>query len=427
MPDPLESIVQRMMDAGESEENIANVIRQYNTDNPPVPKKPGPLSPYSGPTDFWGGFTQSLLGGEAAKAGAQGALGFAKGATIDIPASIIGGLGQLGGAIAHPIETATNLPSNIANMASGMWETTQQAGSNPEAFGRMMGQVTGQPLVTAGLAKAAPVVVPPAIQAAGRPVAGVGNLMAKYQPMSGMMPRFADIRTLRNLEAATGRGLSRLGERMKQVAPPVRQGEVLPPDWPPESMAGAQYTEVPPTAIPAPESPGTFYQGEAAPTPPAPPPYYPPSQPLALPPAQSISAPGDIPATFGMEGQSPIVGQPPVPTPSPPPPAPPPQLALPPASSIQLPGDIPPTFGMEPQAPVVGRAPSTPQPHNIPPAAAPVTPKPTGTQMLIEKRNVNPQTLKYLKDKGLEFAGFDAKGNLIFSDANAMRAMTRKP
>ena len=37
--DPLKDIVQRMIDAGETEENIALVIKQYNLDEPKINKQ----------------------------------------------------------------------------------------------------------------------------------------------------------------------------------------------------------------------------------------------------------------------------------------------------------------------------------------------------------------------------------------------------
>lgn len=207
MPQDLESIVQKMIDANESEENIASVIKEFNSTNS-TPVKPTPKGDtYKGPTTFSEGFKQSLTSGEALKTGLRGAKGFLKGATVDIPSSMFGALESIGNLITSPIETIKSIPSGL----SSMWDTTKRAGSEPENFGRMMGQVTGQPLVTAGIVKGAPT----ALKMSGGPIETTGRLMRQYQPLSGIIPRIAEMRTLRNIERGVGRKLESIGNRIK--------------------------------------------------------------------------------------------------------------------------------------------------------------------------------------------------------------------
>lgn len=226
MPDNLKSIVQRMIDAGESEENIGKVIQHFKAQGTPAPEPQGDT--YAGPDTFWGGVMNSLNpfggtddSGSAIEAGGRGALGWLKGATIDLPGSIVGGLQTIGNTIADPIGTIKSIPQGLSNM----WDTTMQAGSDPEAFGRMTGQLTGQPLVTAGIAKGAPLAKP----YVGSALEGAGSVMRRYQPVSGFLPRLAEGRTLRNIERGVGGGLERLGQRMQTR---TVQGEVVPPSRP---------------------------------------------------------------------------------------------------------------------------------------------------------------------------------------------------
>lgn len=236
--DDLRSIVQRMIDAGESEENIAAVIQRFDSQKPQTsaPKAAPMGDTYKGPDTFWGGVKQSLMSGEAAKAGLEGGVGYLKGALLDLPSSIGGALGNIGESMMHPIDTATKgwdalmHPSEVYHgVVDPMVETTMKAGSNPEDFGRLMGQLTGQPLATEGLVKAAPAVAPTVARGTGGTMAAAGRVMSKYKPMSGMLPRIMEPRILRTMEGAAGRGIERIGESIKGMGTPSVQGEVVPP------------------------------------------------------------------------------------------------------------------------------------------------------------------------------------------------------
>jgi hypothetical protein len=186
--------------------------------------------PIKEPTTFVGGFLKSIsprsdhlkpggATGEAFNTGMQGGLGFAQG-SIPHPIDAIKGIGN---AIAHPIDAASSALQGLKELPSNVMNTTMQAGSEPEQFGRMMGEMTGQPLATAGLAKGIPYVPSMAVNGlkmAGTPAAAVGGMMERFQPLSGFMPRFADMRSLRTIERLGGRGIRNIGEKMKGLNTP---------------------------------------------------------------------------------------------------------------------------------------------------------------------------------------------------------------
>lgn len=157
---------------------------------------------------FSEGFINSILGGEALDAGMEGAKGWMKGA-IDIPGAIMSAVETGKNLVTDPIGTLKSIPEGMQQM----WETAQQAGSNPEAFGRMMGEATGQPLTTGGIIKGTPSMV----RAAGIPVEKTGSIMRRYQPVSGVMPRLVEGRTLRNIERGVGKGVERMGQGMQNI------------------------------------------------------------------------------------------------------------------------------------------------------------------------------------------------------------------
>ena len=182
---------------------------------------------YKGPDTFWGGVKDSLKpGGDVVQTiknkGLDSALGYAKGAILDLPENIIGGAKllskftpinaalrswqQLGGEEQSPsaIDTLRSIPSGLKSMYDSAEQTTQNAYADPESFGRMMGNITGQPLVTEGLVRG----VPPAIE-------GVGKIMKKYQPLSGMIPKIAELRTMRNIEKAIGGKIEKMGQKIR--------------------------------------------------------------------------------------------------------------------------------------------------------------------------------------------------------------------
>jgi hypothetical protein len=220
MPD-LNTIVQRMIDADEPEEAIASVIQHFQKVNPPKPQPaPRPVQKIA-PTEedtFMGGFTKSLFGGEALGAGLQGALGFAKGAIADIPSTIIGGAKDALDMKLNPGMTALRMSEGIKQIPG----VVERAGSDPEPFGRLMGQLTGQPAVMHGLGVGA--------NALRNPVAsileGTGGFVAKHQPITGLAPRIVQPRTLRLVERGIGKGVERLGQAIRKEPQPLPYGEV---------------------------------------------------------------------------------------------------------------------------------------------------------------------------------------------------------
>lgn len=270
MPDNLETIVQRMIDAGESEENIKTVIEHFHQ----TPTKPTTLE--GEPTTFWGGVKKSLTSGEALDAGLKGGLGWLKGATLDLPQSIIGGITGTANAIMHPIDTVSSIP----DMAKGFADTVMRAGSEPENFGRMMGQIGGQPLVTAGIGKGLPYVKAPV----GAGIEATGRIMRKHQPLSGMIPRMVEPRIARTIERNIGSKIENIGQRMRiktvdgEVIPPEKmfdEGEIIPQEqlppsdviYPPERTPEVrEYRMLPGREQPQlPPSETSFYAGSRPP------------------------------------------------------------------------------------------------------------------------------------------------------------------
>lgn len=223
MPDILESKVQQMIDAGESEDAINAYIDSHDS-----------MSPVSSsePDTFMGGVMKALTGGDSLDAGLRGATGFIKGATVDIPQGLWSGAKGLGSlaknAMMGPFQEQPGISNetwNSLKAAPGaMADMFMKSGSEPEAFGRTVGQITGQPAVTAGVTAALPSVASAIAPAAklgarvgGRGLEAVGDVMANHQPISGVVPRMFDMRTARMGEHVIGRGVSKLGTKIRNM------------------------------------------------------------------------------------------------------------------------------------------------------------------------------------------------------------------
>lgn len=238
MPD-LKTIVQRMIDANESEEDIDAVVARFKELNPP--KDPGPASSPVSPSEpdtFAGGVLKSLSSGEAFGAGAKGGLGWLKGAVLDLPETVIGAVKDFATSASDIPKMLRDAPGAIRHgipaMGQQMKETFDQAGSDPDAFGRMMGQLTGQPLVTEGIIRGAPLARKPV----GAAIEGTGRVMRRHQPVSGMMPRFGEMRTMRNVERGVGSGIEKLGQMIRpkpEPTPPNFTGSGTPSQFTPGS------------------------------------------------------------------------------------------------------------------------------------------------------------------------------------------------
>ena len=223
----LESIVQKMINAGEPEENIALVIKNYKPGVEPATKGPTPTSPPPNPnTEWWKGFGGSLFGGEAGKASEQGLLGWGKGAIADIPSTVMGGLKTIGGLVTNPSETMSDIGSSLKALPGQVVDTTKKAGADPYAFGEMVGQMGGQPLMmdmAPGMIKAAAPTVLPAV---GKGMQAVGDFVSKNQPVTGILPFNAAPRTLRLMEKGVGKVTSKIGDLLApdEPTPPVVEG-----------------------------------------------------------------------------------------------------------------------------------------------------------------------------------------------------------
>jgi hypothetical protein len=185
------------------------------------------------PSTFGAGVLDSINpfgSAEALKASGSGLLGYLKGAITDIPSTIGGAVSSVADAVSDPMKLARQtrdvLSSPVETMKGVAGETSNlfsQAGSHPEEFGRTMGQITGQPLVTAGAVEGAPLAKP----YVGQAMEATGNLMNKHAPFSGTVPRVMEPRILRTMERGIGRGIAETGRRM-QI--PVKNGEVVMPE-----------------------------------------------------------------------------------------------------------------------------------------------------------------------------------------------------
>lgn len=246
MPTPLETIVQRMIDAGESEDAIASVIQSYK----PPPANPNPQKPGMMDT-FTGGVLKSIGSGEMQKAMMEGGLGYLKGAALAIPKGVAG-LASIGkGMLTDPGQTVSDIGTGLADMPGHMVNTFKHAGSDPMAWGEMMGEMTGAP-VSAKVPGLAMKAVPPIARGAGTGLEAIGNAMSKYKPVTGLLPRIFDSRTLRMGEGLAGRGMSAVGKKLQDLTVPRVEGEIVPEVPPSGPMEG----EVVPAGL-LPESPVT--------------------------------------------------------------------------------------------------------------------------------------------------------------------------
>lgn len=221
----LEAIVQGMIDADESEEDIAAVIRAYHAPKPGS----GLNKPIKSPTTWGQGFMKSLTDGEAAMAGLKGLGGFAKGAIVDLIPDTLTGMVDMARAshinpnIADRVATSTKLAQGVMDAPGAIADATMKAGSKPYEFGEMMGKITGQPAVGA-LAGKMPI---PSASAAARPVRAlgratknVGSVVRDKTPVSSLLPRAASIPLAETLESAVGSGISKIGDRVSKVGLP---------------------------------------------------------------------------------------------------------------------------------------------------------------------------------------------------------------
>lgn len=206
-------------------------------DSEPVVSNAKPVSDNE-PDTFWEGFGNSYKTGEAQDVNTRSLMGYAKGA-INLPKTIMSMIDSASSLYNDPSGTIKSIPQGVVSGIKGIYNTTKMAGSNPEAFGEMMGEMTGQPLVTAGLAKGAP-----------GAIANTGKVLQNY-PLTDWVPgsKFVVPPAVRRLDrnvisGAAGRGLESVGNKMrgtskirvvdgKIVEPgdsPFMEGEVIPED-----------------------------------------------------------------------------------------------------------------------------------------------------------------------------------------------------
>jgi len=246
MPDDIKAIVQRMIDANESEENIAAVIKEHTKPKP----NSGLKKPITEPTSFGSGFLNSLTSGEAAGAGLKGLAGFAKGAIADIPSTLwdtaktfqelpnplTGGMTTMGYKMTDP-EKVRDIYEGMAATPGQMWDTTKRAGSKPFEFGEMMGQVTGQPLAMEGLNIIPGATLAKGARTAGKAAKAVGETVKTHTPVSKMVPRVVSVPAMESVERGMGSGISKLADKLQQTGLPkvMRNSDYGPTPFSPKS------------------------------------------------------------------------------------------------------------------------------------------------------------------------------------------------
>ncbi len=198
----LKAIVQRMIDAGESEENIASVIQSAQ---PAAAQKTSRdvnqsrmalaaenETPIQEPTSFMGGFTKHLLTKEPATVGALATL----------PAVVGGPMGLLGAGAAKAVIAGAPLAADLTQRASKAIYGQQQ---DPVTLGEVAGVAAG-PAMMYGLPVGARALQGPA----GAAMRTAGAVLDN--PIAGAMsPRAPHI----------GRILGRVGDAMKAAQAPV--------------------------------------------------------------------------------------------------------------------------------------------------------------------------------------------------------------
>ncbi len=235
--------------------------------------------PDNAPDTWMEGFKQSVLGGEALNVGMQGAKGFAKGATLDIPATFMGMAKSAGQTFLNKMRGDS---SGLNLDDPGMSIDFSRAGTpeGAEQFGRELGQLAGQPLTTYGLAKATPSM----IRGTGVVAENTGRIMRKYTPISTatgaavgasyggfpgavlgtMRPSTA---VLRAIERPIGRGIESVGQKMRQFGKgrvKVVDGQIVEsPDGSP--FKEGEFIQVGPKELPP--SKTSFYGPEKNPDP----------------------------------------------------------------------------------------------------------------------------------------------------------------
>lgn len=232
MDDTIKAIIQKAMDEGQSDDVIKSLIKHHNDLNYPQPTN----QKITEPTTFWGGVNKATQpGGEVEQSVLKSLLGYAKGAVLDIPSTIMGAIQDFPEGVSRlatdPIGTLKGAAEGASYMPGQLAEIAKMAGSEPEAFGRTMGNMTGQPLaMELGIPH-----IPGAIRATGNPVAAAGRLIKEKQPITGFLPPFMAPRTARMIEGGVGSGIEAVGEAMKKTGlpkPPVQMAPSTPPTNP---------------------------------------------------------------------------------------------------------------------------------------------------------------------------------------------------
>src|SRR3972149_1816425 len=137
-----------------------------NTPSPPdilddevetTPKRQLSIVDDNAPDIWWSGFNNAFKpGGDVSKAVTAELGGYLKGATLDIPETAWNMAKSAGSTFLNKMRGDS---SGLNLDDPGMSIDFSHAGDGSGDFGRQLGQITGQPLTTAGLVKASPSLV----------------------------------------------------------------------------------------------------------------------------------------------------------------------------------------------------------------------------------------------------------------------------
>jgi hypothetical protein len=192
------------------------------------------------PDTMIGGWLKGLTEGVAG-----GAKGYVKGLARS-PIDLVQGVAGL---VRHPVESIKSLPGALASIPDAM----QRSAVDPEGWGKSVGSLAGQQMLTAGLPKA----VPPVGRATGRALQTVGEhafpwqLAAAHQMMGGNIPGSIGLAVAPEVFKRTGSALeSAFRKRGAPTTPPVPLARTGASPVPQTVPGGAVPTPAAPPAAP---------------------------------------------------------------------------------------------------------------------------------------------------------------------------------
>lgn len=234
MADTLEQIVQRMVDAGESEENIASVIKGYTPEHAGLPDyEPNMYSGFlSGAKEGAKGFVKGLLPGVGE--GVKGILTL----PISILKEVISTAQGVGNFTDDPMGTLHGIYENLKNVPGEARDAVKAAldlaARDPQAFGKEVGKLTGNVETGIASARAVPLLPKPLASKVGAAAETFGKkaswplrITGAHQIIGGnVLGGIATMSTPELMEKGGG-ALKQWGENVKVPTRLAKAGSVL--------------------------------------------------------------------------------------------------------------------------------------------------------------------------------------------------------